>query len=481
LPNETTAADRVPTFQKIVYGLGALTNNLLGGAFGSMSIVLNLGLGMNPAAIGVIMGASRFIDAFLDPIMGYISDHTSSRWGRRRPFIVVGALLTGAIFALLWRIPSGHSQHFYLWFFLIGTSLFYVAFTIYAAPFIALGYEMTADYYERIRIQGYSNLLGQIPWLLLSWSYAFMENKHLFETNVQGARALAVIVGGVVAVFGIMPGLFCKEPFYAIAEAQKEHRVLLKGLGQHVAEFFRGFGVTLRNRRFLKLAAATFFVFNGFTLIAGLGSYVIIFYVFGGDQLSGAMYVGLFGTALSICTFGAISATTWFATKWGKKRAFIASTSIAIMGYVIKGFCYQPGAPNLNFLPAPLIAFGLGGLFTTVSAMIADVCDQDELEVGTRREGMFGAIYWWMVKLGTAVALFVSGYLLNFTGFLQELGAHQSERSLLLMRIFETGLPILAYALAIAAVSSYDLDAKRVQAIRLELEQRRGKSASSGA
>ncbi len=481
MPNQTPPQDRVPTPQKIVYGLGAFTNNLLSGAIGSMAIVLNLGLGMNPGAVGTLMACSHLTDAFLDPVMGYVSDHTPSRWGRRRPYIVVGALMSALVFALLWQIHAGHSQRFYFWFFLVGMSAFYAAFTVFATPFIALGYEMTADYNERIRIQGYSNIVGQIPWLLLSWSYAFMENKRLFATNVEGARGLAILVGMTVAVFGVLPGIFCTEPFYAIARAAHSKSRLkaggfLKGLRNNLTEFTRGFGITLCNRRFLKLAAATFLVFNGFTIIAGLGSYVIIFYVFGGDQVSGARYVGWFGTALSACTFGAIGIVTWLATKIGKKRAFILSTCIAIAGYVVKWFCYQPGSPYWLFLPTPLLAFGLGGLFTTVSAMIADVCDQDELEVGYRREGTFGAIYWWMVKLGTAVALAVSGHLLNATGFLQEFGAHQPARSLYLMRVYEIGLPIIAYALAIAAIATYDLDQEKVWSIREKLEQRRGKT-----
>jgi GPH family glycoside/pentoside/hexuronide:cation symporter len=128
------------------------------------------------------------------------------------------------------------------------------------------------------------------------------------------------------------------------------------------------------------------------------------------------------------------------------------------------------------FFPAPLIAFGLGGLFTTICAMIADVCDQDELENGYRREGTFGAIYWWMVKLGTAAALAISGHLLNVTGFMQELGPHQSARTLFLMRVFEVGLPIVAYSLAILTIATYDLDREKALAIRQELEKRRGQA-----
>ena len=472
----TLEEDRVPLFSKFVYGLGALANNLLSGAFGSMSIILNLGLAMDPAIVGSIMAASRLTDAFLDPFVGYISDHTHSRWGRRRPYIVIGAILSGIIFALMWQIHAGYSQRFYFWTFLIGTIVFYTAFSVYATPFVALGFELSADYYERIRVQGYANLIGQIPWLLLSWSYAFMENRRWFSTSVAGARALAIVIGAVVVVFGVLPGIFCKEPFFTIAHTAHKKSARTAGLLRHLVDFFKGFVITLRNRSFLKLAAATFLVFNGFTIISGLGSYVIIFYVFGGDNVMGAKYVGWFGTALSACTFGAIAIATRLGTSIGKKPAFIVCTAIATLGYVVKWFCYRPGVAWLLFVPAPFLSFGLGGLFTTVLAMIADVCDEDELQAGYRREGTYGAVYWWMVKLGTAVALAASGYLLNLTGFHQALGAAQSARTLLLMRVFEIGTPIVTYLLAIAAVASYDLTPKKVQAIRAELEKRRGKT-----
>jgi GPH family glycoside/pentoside/hexuronide:cation symporter len=471
--------DRIPTFQKIIYGLGSLANNMLAAALGCMVIVLNLGLGMDPGKIGMILACSKFTDALLDPVMGYVSDHTRSRWGRRRPFIVVGALISGLVFALMWQLPARHSQNFYFWFFLIGTNLFYIAYTIYAAPFIGLGYELTADYHERTRLQGVSNFIGQIAWMAVPWFYAIMENKHLFRNNVEGARGLAIVVGIFVAVVGILPGIFCREPFYSIAQTeekkeQKSTSEFLGGLLKHVAGFFKGFGITLLNRRFLVLSLATFCIFNGFQMIAGLGPYNIIYYVFGGDQQMGSQYIGWFGSFISVATFCVIFFITWLASRVGKKMAFIISTIIAIFGYALKWFCYKPGAPLLLFIPAPFIAFGLGGLFTTVGAMIADVCDQDELENGHRREGTFGAIFWWMVKLGMALALAISGHLLNWTGFLQELGGRQSPHTLFLMRAYEIGLPILAYVLAIIAVSSYDLTQEKAHQIRIELEKRRG-------
>jgi len=95
---EVASSEKIPFLQKIIYGLGALINNLLSAAIGGMVIVLNLGLGMNPALVGLVSALPRLTDAITDPLMGYISDHTKSKWGRRRPYIFCGAIAAGIIF-----------------------------------------------------------------------------------------------------------------------------------------------------------------------------------------------------------------------------------------------------------------------------------------------------------------------------------------------------------------------------------------------
>ena len=114
---ETAPEDRISVPQKIIYGLGAFVNNLLAAAIGGMAIVLNLGLGMNPALVGLLGALPRLTDALTDPLMGYLSDQTKSRWGRRRPYIFFGAIASGVIYALLWQLPEGESESFYFWFF----------------------------------------------------------------------------------------------------------------------------------------------------------------------------------------------------------------------------------------------------------------------------------------------------------------------------------------------------------------------------
>ena len=125
-------------------------------------------------------------------------------------------------------------------------------------------------------------------------------------------------------------------------------------------------------------------------------------------------------------------------------------------------------------LPAPLIAFGLGGLFTLMGSMVADVCDLDELESHERREGMFGSIYWWVVKLGMAAALALGGLLLNATGFDVTLGGEQTASTIYQMRMFDVGIPLISSVIAIWVIASYPITEQKAHEVRLELERRRG-------
>ncbi len=487
---KTASEDRISISQKIAYGLGMLCNNLIPAALGCMVVVLNLGLGMNPALIGYIMSFPRLTDAFTDPIMGYISDNTKSRFGRRRPYIFFGAIFLGIIFALMWQIGAGHSEMFYFWFFLFGCILLFIANTVFSTPFIAFGYEMTPDYHERTRVMAWANWFGQIPWLLCPWFWWIMANKNFFRTSAEGARSLALVVGAAVVVFGVLPAIFCKERFKTIAD--EESKKDKKGLRKHIADFFKGFLITIKCRPFLKICTATFFLFNGFMLVAGLGMYVLIYFVFGGDEVMGGKYNGLFGTTSALSTiFIVIPIVTRLATKVGKRKAFIISTSISILGFLMKWWCFNPEYSSLLvinilwmkdisviiLLPAIFISFGIGGLFTLMGSMMADTCDLDELNNGERREGVFGAIYWWTVKLGMSVAFALSGHILNASGFNVALGSNQSARSLLLLRIFDVSLPIITSVIAILAIVFYKITEERAHEIRQELEKRRGKAA----
>ena len=478
---ETAPEDRISFGQKLIYGLGAFVNNLLAGAIGGMVIVLNLGLGVNPALVGLLGALPRVTDAITDPLMGYISDNTRSKWGRRRPYIFCGAIAAGLIFALLWQLPKGQSEMFYFYFFLVGSIIFFLAYTVFATPWVALGYELTPDYHERTRLMGVQNFIGQLAYLLPPWFLWIMQYDPLFADMVDGAAGLAIAIGVATIAVGILPAIFLKERFKEVLEgAEKTTESAWAEFKQNMISFFKGFATTLKFRPFLKLCAATFLVFNGFIMIASFQVYVIIYYVFGGDQKLGAEYAAYAGTTSTISAFVVVIIVTWVATKIGKRRAFFLSTGISILGYGMKWFCYDPEIPWLVVLPMPLIAFGLGGLFTLMPSMVADVCDLDELETHERREGLFGSVYWWMVKLGQSMALAIGGSLLNLTGFDVALEGNQAADTLFLLRLFDVVVPMIFSGVAIWAIVVYDLTEEKAHQVREELERRRGSVSVGG-
>ncbi len=442
-------------------------------------IVLNLGLGMNPALVGLLGAIPRLTDAFTDPMMGYISDNARTRWGRRRPFIFAGAIIAAIFFALLWQLPSGQSENFYFIYFLVGSLLFYLGYTIFATPWVALGYELTPDYHERTRLMGTQFFIGNLAYVVSPWFLWIMNSGTFFRNSVgepdqvAGAARLAIIIAVVTIGLGILPAIFLRERMKDIALAELGAKAVT-GVVKNLTEFFKGFFVTLRSKSFLKLCVATFMVFNGFILISAFSSYVIIYYVCGGDQELGARYVGWAGSLGAVSTFAVIAFVTWIGTRIGKRRAFFIATGLSIVGYSLKWICYNPDLPWLVLVPAPLLAFGLGGLFTLLPAMVADVVDLDELNTHERREGMYGSIFWWVVKLGMAAALAGGGYLLNATGFDVALAGEQTDRAIFLMRFFDMGIPIVASAIAIWAIATYPITEQKAREVREQLEQCRG-------
>jgi GPH family glycoside/pentoside/hexuronide:cation symporter len=465
---KTKPEDRISLKQKSAYAVGMLVNNLQAAALPAMVVILNLGLGMDPVLVGLLGAIPRIFDAASDPMLGYISDNTRTRWGRRRPFIFTGALTAGLIFALMWQLPEGHSQMFYFWTFLIASILFFLAYTVYATPFVAFGYEMTPDYHERTRLHAFANTVGQLPWLGVSWFYALMASS-LFRDTVHGARVLAVWVGVIVAVLGIIPAIFCRERQTVVPQAAE-------GFLKNMTAFLKGIGTTFKCKPFVKLCGATFLVFNGYQLGISFSIYVMIYYLFSGNNSDAGKLLGSFGTLTVISTLCVIPLTGWIATHLGKRKTFLITISLSIVGYALKWVGYNPEHPYWLLFAAPLVAFGTGSLFTLMGSMISDVCDYDELKTHQRREGVFGAIYWWMVKVGMALAGLLTGVLLEASGFDVALGPVQADSTLLLLRVFDVGIPIVTSVIALGIIATYAITEEKAHEIRAELERRRGKT-----
>ena len=175
--------------------------------------------------------------------------------------------------------------------------------------------------------------------------------------------------------------------------------------------------------------------------------------------------VGALGT-----TFIVIPSVAWLSKTFGKKKAFMLSQSISLVGYIMLYFLFVPGKPWMYMIALPFFSFGIGSLFTIMMSMTSDVLDIDELNTG-KREGVFGAIYWWMVKLGFAFAGALSGLILTLVNY-QNGAALQPEGSENLRLVF-SGLPIVCTLIAIAVMWNYKVDENYAKEVRAELDKKK--------
>jgi len=351
--------------------------------------------------------------------------------------------------------------------------VFLIGNTMFATPLIGLGYEMTSDYNERTRIMAFSQTIGQIAWMIVPWFWVLIANPDLFETQAIGVRRLSIIVGAVCLILGLLPAIFCKGIDSAHMENRK--KITFKTMFSNLKDLLDGIVQVSKNKPFMKLCGATFLVFNGFQLVASFSYFIIVYYMFQGDFGAAGNWPAWFSTITAVITaFGVIPIVTWMANNWGKRNAFVISTAISIVGYILKWWGFNPDYHWLIFLPVPFMAFGLGGLFTLMMSMTADVCDLDELRNGMpRKEGTFGAIYWWMVKLGQALALVLGGLVLKVVGF-DGNAAVQTAETIRDLRIADIVIPAVTAALAIVIMWKYSLNETRAAEIKQILVDRRG-------
>ncbi|MGB2272235.1 MAG: MFS transporter [Pseudomonadales bacterium] len=461
--------NKIPLSQKIVFGIGMLANQLFPAALGIFMVILVQSLGMSPILWSLIFFIPKLIDAITDPLMGYISDHTVSRWGKRRPYVFIGAIISGISFVMMWQLSADNSEMYNFYYFLAWSCVFWIGMTIFSVPYVAMGYEMSSDFHERTRLMAVAQWIGQWAWVLAPWLWIVLYDPNWFESATEGAKFLSLWVGGVCMVLALVPAIFCDSTAGVEADKQDGND---DSLMDTIRDFGRGIYITLSNKPFQKICISTFLIFNAFQTVAAFSWFIIVYYMNGGDTAQAGVWPTLFGSVGALCTcFLVIPIVNWMAQNYGKRFTFLLSQSISLVGYVLFWWCFSPEKPWMIFIPLPLFAFGIGGLFTIMMSMTADICDLDELETGERREGTFGAIYWWMVKLGAAFAGGAAGLILSFIGFDQSVTV-QTEETLRLLRLSYIVIPCLGTLIAILVMRNYDLDETRANEIRKQLDAR---------
>jgi hypothetical protein len=155
----------------------------------------------------------------------------------------------------------------------------------------------------------------------------------------------------------------------------------------------------------------------GFNFVQLIGSYIPIFYVFGGDKLAGAYLLAINGMIWAITGVLAVFPLNWISPRLGKRNTLTIAILLMCLAQLSKIVCYNPTYPYLIIIPTVLLSAGMLFFFTLGSSMVGDICDEDELKTGYRSEGSYYSVFWWFIKMGSALASFVTGVLIVFTMF----------------------------------------------------------------
>jgi len=472
MSNEISNTTRVvPMGQKIAFGLGMLANQMFPAALGIFMVVLVQDLKFPAWMWGILFFLPRIFDAFIDPIMGFISDNTRSKWGRRRHYVFIGAIIMGLSFVVMWQLYRESGVQYNFTYFLLWSFIFYLGLSIFSVPYVAMGYEMSDDFHERTSIMAISQWIGQWAWVIAPWFWVIMYDPKWFPNADTATRTLAVWVGIICMILAMMPAIFINSK--STKDELSFSPLTFSTIGGSLKEIFRSFKEAFSNKPFTKLCIATFLIFNAFNTVAGFTFFIVVYYLFNGNTGAAGIWPTLFGCVGALSTtFVVIPIVARLSKIMGKKNAFLASQGVSILGYILLWFLFIPGKPYMFLFALPFFSFGIGSLFTLMMSMTADVCDMDELNSNKRREGIFGAIYWWMVKFGFAIAGLLTGVIMSLVGFNPNLPV-QSEGAVTGLRLFFSGIPILGTLIAMLIMRSYDLTEQKAREIKTALDKRK--------
>lgn len=458
--------------QKIAFGLGMFANQMFPAILGIFMVVLVQDLGFPGWMWGLIFFAPRIFDSITDPVMGFISDNTRSKWGRRRQYVFLGGVMMGIAFIAMWQLYADNSLEYNFWYFFLWSILFYLGLTIFSVPYVAMGYEMTSDFHERTNIMAVAQWIGQWAWVIAPWFWIIMYDPDWFPSAEVATRTLAIWVAIPCAICAIIPAVFIKSK--STLDKEDYEPLNVANIGSSLKKILYGFVEAFKLKPFRKLCISTFFIYNAFNTVAALTFFVIVYKLFNGDAAATGNWVALFGSLGALgTTFIVIPTVTWMAKKLGKKKAFLLAQGISFIGYTMLYFLFIPGKPWLYIIALPFFSFGIGSLFMIMMSMTADILDVDELNTGLRREGVFGAIYWWMVKVGFAIAGGLSGVIIAFVGFDPDLATVDQQAAVDGLHAFFCFFPMAGTLIAIITMWNYDITEDTANEVRAQLESRK--------
>jgi glycoside/pentoside/hexuronide:cation symporter, GPH family len=460
------ARSPLPLRIKFIYGTGdwgtsaADTGRALFWLFFLVSVV-----GLNAGVAGTIILIGRLWDAVNDPLIGMLTDRTDTRWGRRRPYFLFGAIPFGVGFILMFSAPPFESATALAVYYVVVFLIFNTVYTLINVPYAALTAELTQDYDERSSLVGWRMSFSILASLITGAAFKIVAEQ-LFapwlgggDQNVQLGYLMAAVLWAVTMV--IPPLLlfqFVREPGHA--PVREPYRPL-----QTLKEVYA-------NRPFRLGATVYFLTFSTTEMVLAVFIWFLVFYLrvppgFDSQVLGMALLVALLSMPLIVRMMH----------RFGKRETFIICMTFWIVVLVIISRV-TPDEYQLILVAAVFAGVGLGAAHVVPWAIVADVVEEDELRTGKRREGIYAGYLVFFRKLAGAVSLFFVGWVLELTGFISSTTGgleyiQQPAGALLAIRFFISVVPAIMLFFAILVAWRYPLDREAHDELRRRLAERR--------
>jgi len=452
--------------RKLIYGAGqgapGLTENTI--SFFLLFYYVTI-VQMDPKLVGLAMMIGRLWDAFTDPLMGYISDQTRVKLGRRRFYIIFGAVPFGLCFTMLWTPFLGVQGNAAFPFLLVLYPLYTSSLTVCQVPYLTLGGEMSPDYHERSSIIGFR----QIYWTLAIFVGASTNliaqalaggTSYADPSARQGWIYMAAVIGLSGAIAWLIAGLGTREP---VTPGPRD----AKPVGEALVDVFRATGKTLLNKHFLIVGVVFLTTQIAFTLITSTLPFLVNHWMRMPKALTPVMVALLLMTLPFLAIWVRVSRYT------GKRVAYVLG--LATMGTfsILTLWMLNPerGA-MLMYIQAACFGIGLASHFVFPWAIVPDVCDEDELHTGERRDGSYFGAMTFLAKSSAAVSIQLSGLLLSAIGFDGSLEV-QSEHTVQGLRYIYALIPGAAFFVAAGIMSLLPMTEATANAVRRQLQERR--------
>jgi len=448
----STGFDKLSKRTKLIYGSGdfgfALTDSMIGVM---LAIFLVDVVGLNPGLAAAAIFIGRSIDYINDPIVGYISDRTRTKWGRRRPFLLFGFLPYAILFMMLWWIPPIGSQIWLAVYYGAIYALYDTAATILYMPYYALTPELTQNYDERTSLTSY-----RMAFSLFGTMIAFTIPLAIIGSMQPQNGSRIVLVAAVLGLFSALPQLLV---FLGTRENPEY-------MNQAEPKFKDSVKAAFRNKPFLIVMGIFLFTWMALEIIQ---STLLFFlkYRMGIESQSDLVTATIFITALIFLPFW-----SWVSGRWDKRTAYIAGMiyfSIVMVGIIF----VEPRWGMVPFLGMAVLAgIGISAVQVLPWAMIPDAVEWDELNTGERHEGMFYSLVTLFRKIAVSVVVPLALLLLAATGYVSN-APKQPESAINSIRILMGLVPTGLFIIGIVFAFFYPLNRKSFDKIRMELASRR--------